>query len=786
MAATPHLEKLFRRWQDLRSQGRLATAEQLCAEENLADQPDLIATLARKIAAAKTVHLSDLSAGSGRIDPPHTHGEPPTGDTEIFGVSRFDQFRFLAKGGLGEVFIATDQELGRDVALKFIRREYADDGDSKQMFLVEGEVTARLEHPGVVPIYGLGSSTDDRPFFAMRLIDGETLAAKIDRYHGRRKYDGQGGEHSVEFHNLLARFVSVCNTIAYAHNRGVLHRDIKPENIMIGKYGETLVLDWGLAATIQRDATAKASGEVTLKPTSGESSGLTDSCIVGTPSYMSPEQADGAGGVGKAADIYSLGATLYNLLTNESPIHGGDVTTILNKVRRGEIRPLREVDPHVPRPLAAMCEKAMALRPEERYETALDLAADVERWLADEPVAAYREPPTRKAARWMRRHSRWTQAAVGALLATIVAVTAVATSSWYERAEAVNKRLSWMHRRADATAERLDSELRALEADARFLATRPEVLTVSGPADRAGVPADEKQALSDTFRDFIRRKDSYRQARLIDRDGWERIRVERTGPDGEVVSGDPRFKGRSACFTETMQLAAGEIYLSRLELNVEDGVKDWNFPVIRAAVPIGGTDGQKLGVVVINLHFSELAKMVNSRSSRLMVYLTNQQGEFLLHPTSGIGFCFERELDYTIEDVYPELSAFCLSGAGGEAEIELRNVRPVVSALVEPADSTAAGTHTLEQVVAALCDQHRNLHRELSAAKDKAVLIGLARGQFASIRRQIESQFGGQFVVRQLPPKSAEADQVVYCRKIFFDPRRPERFLNLVLALADS
>jgi hypothetical protein len=311
-------------------------------------------------------------------------------------------------------------------------------------------------------------------------------------------------------------------------------------------------------------------------------------------------------------------------------------------------------------------------------------------------------------------------------------------------------------------------------------------LAVAGPADRSAVPAGDKQTLSDTFRDFIRRKDSYRQARLIDRDGWERIRVERTGPDGEVVEGPPRFKGRSAYFNETMQLAAGEIHLSRLELNEEDGIKDWNFPVIRAAVPIVGAGGQKLGIVVINLHFSELAQMVDAQSSRLMVYLTNQQGEFLLHPTESIGFCFERELDYTIEDVYPELSAFCISGAAGEPDIELRNVRPVVSALVEPIFSADTGTHTLEKVVAALCDQHRNLHREFSAQKDKAVLIGITDGQLASIRQQIESQFGGQFVVQQLPPKYAESEQVVYCRKILFDPRQPERFLNLVLALPDG
>src|SRR5262249_2261814 len=222
---------------------------------------------------------------------------------------------------------------------------------------------------------------------------------------------------------LLARFVAACNAIAYAHSRGVIHRDIKPSNLMLGPYGETLVVDWGLAKVIGREATDgddSAPAERTLRPASGDSSATQPGSALGTPAFMSPEQARGeVTDLGPATDIYSLGATLYTLLTGRSPIQGRSTAEVLENVRLGNWRPARQLQPDAPRPLAAIAGKAWALKGGDRYGTALELAADVERWLADEPVQAYREPWTTKASRWVKRHRPLVAGAAALLLAAV-------------------------------------------------------------------------------------------------------------------------------------------------------------------------------------------------------------------------------------------------------------------------------------------------------------------------------------------------------------------------------
>ncbi len=158
---------------------------------------------------------------------------------------RFQILRSHAWGGLGEVYVARDRELNREVAVKRIHERHAHNDDSRMRFLQEAEITGGLEHPGIVPVYGLGTSADARPFYAMRFIRGQTLKEAIQRFHsGEPRTES---ERRIELRQLLTRFIAVCNAIEYAHSRGVIHRDIKPSNIMLGKYGETLVVDWGLA-----------------------------------------------------------------------------------------------------------------------------------------------------------------------------------------------------------------------------------------------------------------------------------------------------------------------------------------------------------------------------------------------------------------------------------------------------------------------------------------------------------------------------------------------------------
>jgi serine/threonine-protein kinase len=342
---------------------------------------------------------------------------------------RFRILRPHARGGLGEVLVARDEELHREVALKQIQARHAQDRESQVRFLLEAEITGGLEHPGIVPVYGLGQYADGRPFYAMRFIRGDSLKEAIERFHQADRPGRDPGERSLELHGLLGRFVDVCNAIAYAHSRGILHRDLKPGNVMLGKYGETLVVDWGLAKPLVGPAasvTEVEPGEGTLTPTSATQASQTlMGSAMGTPQYMSPEQAAGRLDLlGPASDVYSLGATLYNLLTGQPPVQETDVGEVLRKVQRGDFPPPRQVKPGVPPPLEAICLKAMAREPGQRYASARALADDVEHWLADEPVSAWHEPFTVKARRWLGRHRTLVAGAAGAVLVALVGLAA--------------------------------------------------------------------------------------------------------------------------------------------------------------------------------------------------------------------------------------------------------------------------------------------------------------------------------------------------------------------------
>lgn len=339
----------------------------------------------------------------------HTSARP----APIVGGKNDERFNVVspyAQGGLGEVSVAHDQQLGRMVALKQIKTQWADDFDARSRFLQEAQITGRLEHPGIVPVYALGCDASGRPYYAMRFIEGETLQGVVKRFHDKYTHDssentrGLHGQRLLELRKLLGRVVDVCNTMDYAHNRGIIHRDLKPANILLGKYGETLVVDWGLAKVISGEKLpAIPFQQITAN---SEVAATALGTAIGTPAYMSPEQAAGRSDeITVQTDIYSLGVTLYLILTGRLPYEEGSISGVLTEIQHKTAPSPREHCPWIPRSLEAICLKAMAPRAADRYASTAALADDIERWLADEPISAYQPDMWQRVARWWQHRS---------------------------------------------------------------------------------------------------------------------------------------------------------------------------------------------------------------------------------------------------------------------------------------------------------------------------------------------------------------------------------------------
>jgi PAS domain S-box-containing protein len=294
-------------------------------------------------------------------------------------AERYCRLRLHATGGIGRVWLAHDSELGRDVALKELRPERAVHPSLGARFLQEAQITGQLEHPGIIPVYELVRAREgQQPFYTMRFVRGRTLSAAARDYHDKRL---AGDADALALPALLNAFVTVCNTVAYAHSRGVIHRDLKGQNVIMGDFGEVVVLDWGLAKLVGRPEGEAHVPAVVLAEIGADTGYTVPGQALGTPAYMAPEQAAGQLDlIDQRTDVHGLGAILYEILTGTPPFAGGSTEEVLRKVREEAPAPPRQFWAEAPPALALVCLQALAKHPADRPAGAADLAQKVQGW----------------------------------------------------------------------------------------------------------------------------------------------------------------------------------------------------------------------------------------------------------------------------------------------------------------------------------------------------------------------------------------------------------------------
>jgi len=399
----------------------------------------------------------------------HDGDQLPVSPAAAEGGERYDETGVLGRGGIAEVRSALDVRLGREVAVK--RLQHLDSRIGRHRFQREARITAQLEHPGIVPVYDADVDEDGVPYYTMKYVRGTALATAL---HHAKGLEGRM--------QLLPAFGAVCQAMAYAHDRRVIHRDLKPDNVMLGEFGEALVVDWGLARALDDDDEPTAEGpaaEASPRPVSIDDASLTViGQIAGTPAYMAPEQARGEA-TSPATDVFALGAILYQVLTG-SPPHGvaDDLHEQLARARTGRIVPVLTRSPFAPPDLAAIAERCLAHDPDRRYPSAAELARDVERWSNGRLVEAYRYSPLEQIRRLASLYWLPIGMGVAGLVAVFVvgSIGLVRTQAEADRAQRNEAAALASARKAERDLSTMLSEraLRALEggdgAAARALA----------------------------------------------------------------------------------------------------------------------------------------------------------------------------------------------------------------------------------------------------------------------------------------------------------------------------
>ena len=523
-------------------------------------------------------------------------------------LGHYEIIHEYGRGSFGAVWRAADARFGRQIAVKQLGQRLATDAEMRRQFISEARVTANLEHPGIVPVYDISDDDGSHAYYTMRLIQGQTMAEAIDQLHS---IDSRSSEYELLRQRLLQAFVDACQTILYAHSQGVIHRDIKPQNMIVGKYGETILLDWGLASIIDVQHEAEKAQKVSVKaPLSYDQQILSPAesiqqlrgSVTGTPAYMPPEQARGDfAAIDQCSDVYSLGATLYHIITGVVPFTNGPLDNLLERVKAGDIPMAHETNARAEPALSSIAAKAMEVAPKDRYQSVDGLLTDVQRFLADQPVSAYRDSLVAQAARWIRKNPTAAASTAMSALFLIIATAAglIINNSFRSREQMRVRDLEIAAERAEATALSQIQSSR-FESAANML-MRAEELVQDEPlleplASRLAVRRDRTkrivdfyrfsgQAQEETFFSRVSRSSVYCQAALdqlnvlTNPDWWTAL------PDDDLTPAqqDQLTKEvyRIICLLASMRLAETSNTMADFSMLVNPKKLDPDDPVLR-------------------------------------------------------------------------------------------------------------------------------------------------------------------------------------------------------------
>ncbi len=497
----------------------------------MAERDDLDVTAT----AAPTSHSVGTDTTVG-LEPAVRYDDLPDDGLPVYRVTGE-----LGRGGMGHVMRAEDPRLGREVAVK---RLISSAAGARARFEREARITARLQHPAIVPIYEAGIDANGIPFYAMRLITGRTLA---DAIRATTTLDERLG--------LLRNVIAVAEALAYAHSRRVIHRDLKASNVVVGEFGETIVIDWGLAKDLAASDAPELPTAPTAEPAVADGELTCAGAVMGTPAYMPPEQAEGDP-VDERADVYALGVMLYHLLAGQMPYRAKTAVDVLAALRAGPPEPITQRVAGVPSDLAAIIAKGMARAPADRYPTAKEMALELERFEAGQLVASHAYTRRELLARWIHRHRT-------AVIVGLVALVTTGVGGAMAIEEIVEERRHAEHERDVAVQARSAEVARADEA---VLARARDLVD------------EQPRGALEQLRELSAGSPQWARARAIAADAMARGVVRRVGQLGDA--GLQLAVGRDGT---TLATSAGELLWTR------PGGGRWITPATKPALAADGS-----------------------------------------------------------------------------------------------------------------------------------------------------------------------------------------------------